>query len=100
MIVRIVKISLMPGKRTAFMSLFSQVSQSIREFKGCRDVMLLKDISDDNIAFTYSLWESEEDLENYRRSELFNGVWSKAKLLFEKKAEAWSLEEIIINDNS
>jgi len=98
MIVRIVKISLLPGKRTAFMSLFGQVSPAIRNFKGCLDVKLLKDIGDDGIAFTYSLWQSEKDLEDYRRSELFNGVWSKAKLLFDKKAEAWSLEEINITD--
>ena len=35
---------------------------------------------------------TEEDLEKYRKSELFKGVWAKTKILFAEKAEAWTLE--------
>ena len=94
MITRIVKITLAPGKRNDFITLFNTVSPSIHAFTGCLEVEIMKDIQNENIAFTYSRWQSENDLENYRKSNLFEGTWSKAKLMFAQKAEAWSLENI------
>ena len=35
--------------------------------------------------FTYSYWETELDVENYRNSELFINVWSSTKLFFKEK---------------
>ena len=55
---------------------------------------MLKDINDVNVIFTYSWWDSEDDLNNYRNSELFKDVWSKTKILFNKKPEAWSTKKI------
>lgn len=43
--------------------------------------------------FTLSHWESEENLEQYRQSELFKSTWAKTKVLFREKAQAWTLEE-------
>lgn len=94
MITRIVKISLKPGERQKFIDLFNVVSPSIREFTGCLEVAILKDTSNPDLAFTYSLWRSEQDLNNYRQSALFEGTWNRAKLLFAHKAEAWSLEKV------
>jgi autoinducer 2-degrading protein len=94
MIIRIVKLTLLPSKRDEFITLFAEVSDTIREFPGCHDVELLYDITDNNILFTWSRWQSASDLEKYRQSVLFNGTWSKAKQLFAAKAEAWSLDEI------
>jgi heme-degrading monooxygenase HmoA len=42
--------------------------------------------------FTVSIWESEDDLNAYRNSELFENTWAKTKVLFNDKPEAWSLE--------
>jgi len=42
--------------------------------------------------FTYSKWEKESDLETYRNSELFKGVWATTKPMFEAKANAWSVD--------
>ena len=36
----------------------------------------------------------KDDLNNYRNSELFKDVWSKTKILFNKKPEAWSTKKI------
>jgi len=49
-------------------------------------------VDKDNILFTYSKWNTPEDLENYRNSELFKETWSYVKQLFEARAEAWSTE--------
>ncbi len=43
--------------------------------------------------FTYSHWNREEDLETYRKSELFQTVWSDTRKLFRAAPTAWSLTD-------
>lgn len=97
MITRIVKVTLLPGKREDFIALFKNVFPSIKNAEGCLHVEILLDCNHDQIAFTYSQWRSEEDLNNYRNSSLFEGTWAKARLLFAQKAEAWSMQQVIFN---
>ncbi len=91
MLVRIVKLSFDPSKIDAFLENFNKNKHNIRNFEGCRLLELYKDKKDSNIFFSYSYWESETHLENYRNSELFKNVWAKTKILFNNKPEAWSV---------
>jgi heme-degrading monooxygenase HmoA len=93
MITRIVKMTFKPKEIGAFIDNFDAVKHKIRDFEGCEKVLLLQDIANPSIYFTYSWWQSEADLNNYRNSELFKGVWSFTKSLFAAKAEAWSVTE-------
>ena len=93
MIVRIVKMTFLPEKVEQFLEVFDAYKEYIRKQEGCTHLDLLKDIKSPNVFFTYSHWESEEYLNNYRDSELFSKVWGKTKTLFETKAEAWSLSK-------
>jgi quinol monooxygenase YgiN len=93
MIIRIVKMTFQPEKVEEFLNLFYEKRKFIEQFEGCSKVLLLNDLNDKSVFFTYSHWESEDVLEKYRTSELFNSVWSKTKILFAAKPEAWSLEE-------
>lgn len=92
MITRLVKMTLQPEKVTEFLSFFDQIKHQINTFNGCQGVKLLQDKNNPNILFTYSLWNSEKDLNNYRDSELFAMVWPNTKKFFADKAEAWSTE--------
>lgn len=94
MFVRIVKMSFEPSKIEVFLENFNEKKENIRNFKGCRFLELYRDKQQDNIFFTYSYWETEADLENYRHSALFKDVWSKTKPLFNAKPEAWSVDKI------
>jgi len=47
------------------------------------------------VFFTYSYWKTEEDLENFRKSDLFKNVWSKTKPFFNAKPEAWSVDKVV-----
>jgi quinol monooxygenase YgiN len=76
-----------------FLKVFNDSKDKIRNFEGCLQLKLLKH-KDSAILFTYSQWENEFALENYRNSELFISTWKKTKILFEKKAEAWTVDEI------
>lgn len=92
MIVRIVKMTFLSDKTQDFLTLFHASKEYIRAMPGCTHLELLNDIHSPDIFFTYSYWQSEEDLNNYRDSELFKKVWGATKLLHAKKAEAWSLK--------
>ncbi|MBU2940413.1 antibiotic biosynthesis monooxygenase [Lacinutrix sp. C3R15] len=94
MFVRIVKMSFEPSKTEVFLENFNEKKEKIRNFKGCRFLELYRDKQQDNIFFTYSYWETEADLENYRHSNLFKDVWSKTKPLFNAKPEAWSVDKL------
>lgn len=94
MIIRIVKLSFHTEHISSFKTIFEESKQKILARKGCHRVEMLQDVTKKNIFFTYSWWDSEEDLNAYRQSILFEGVWNKTKILFNDKPEAWSTEKI------
>lgn len=94
MFVRIVKMRFQEDKIDAFLANFNQVKEKIRHFEGNQFLELYQDKNDPRIFFTYSYWQAEENLENYRNSELFKEVWNYTKTLFSDKPEAWSVDKI------
>jgi heme-degrading monooxygenase HmoA len=44
--------------------------------------------------YTYSYWQDEVSLNNYRKSALFEVVWPKTKAMFDQKPIAHSLEKV------
>lgn len=95
MIIRIVKMNFKPDAVTDFLKIFDASKLYIRNMEGCTHLELLNDISSPTLFFTYSHWQTENDLNNYRNSELFEGVWGKTKILFAAKAEAWSVKSLM-----
>lgn len=95
MIIRIVKMTFKPDKVADFLSVFNASKELIRNFEGCTHLQLMKDSNHDNIFFTYSHWQTEAHLNQYRQSALFLNTWAKTKILFDAKPEAWSLESVV-----
>lgn len=91
MIKRIVKLTFQEDKIEAFEKVFEESKTFIRNRAGCQHLELFQDIHRPNIFFTYSFWDSEDDLNDYRHSELFKTTWAKTKVLFAGKPEAWSV---------
>ena len=94
MLVRIVKLSFHEENIPAFLENFELNKNKIRNAAGNRFLELYQDKNNKSIFFTYSYWETEVDLENYRNSELFNEIWSFTKKLFNDKPEAWSVDKL------
>lgn len=92
MLKRIVKMDFKAEKVEEFLANFEANKRKIRNFDGCTHLELLRDKHNSARFFTYSYWEDEAALENYRNSALFKGVWAKTKILFAEKPEAWSVE--------
>ncbi len=82
-----------PEKVQDFLTLFEEVKEKIAARPGCTHLELCKDASKDNVYYTFSIWEKEEDLEGYRSSELFEKTWERTKILFSEKPQAFSLLE-------
>lgn len=94
MFVRIVKMRFSEEHIDDFLSNFEDNKNRIRNFKGCNLLELYRDKENPCVFFTYSYWNNESDLENYRQSELFKSVWSKTKRFFNAKPEAWSVDKV------
>jgi len=95
MLIRIVKMSFHKENIPAFLENFNLMKDKIRNAKGNRFLELYQDKNDACIFFTYSYWETVDDLENYRKSELFSDVWTFTKKLFNAKPEAWSVDKLV-----
>ena len=93
--IRIVKMTFREDKVGEFLENFNSNKKNIRNFEGIEHLELLNDKSNTTIFFTYSIWQSEEHLENYRNSDLFKSVWAKTKILFNDKPQAWSVDKIV-----
>ncbi|HMN06328.1 MAG TPA: antibiotic biosynthesis monooxygenase [Flavobacteriales bacterium] len=92
MIVRLVKMTFRHGEVERFQSLFEGWRHRIIAMPGCRKLDLLHDVANPAVFFTHSEWDSEADLDAYRRSDTFSEVWPVVKALFAERAEAWSLQ--------
>ena len=94
MIKRIVKLGFKPENIEDFKNIFENSKLKIRGFEGCNYLELWQGKKDPTIFFTYSYWDSEAALNNYRNSPLFKEVWAKTKVLFNQKPEAWSVYSV------
>lgn len=91
MIVRIVRMTFRPEEVASFLNIFEESKRYIRSFEGCRHLELHRDPQNEAVYYTYSHWNSENDLNNYRDSELFGRTWKATKALFADKPMAFSL---------
>ena len=79
MINRIVKLTFKEENIESFKKIFEENWSAIKNQPGCFDVKLLQDKNNSCVFFTYSLWEDEASIENYKNTTLFKNVWSKTK---------------------
>jgi quinol monooxygenase YgiN len=91
MITRIVQMTFRADAIPDFTALFEERKDKIRNFNGCHHLELWQDNAQENIFFTYSIWEDQAHLDHYRFSEFFKDTWGKTKALFADKPQAWSV---------
>lgn len=90
-IVRIVKMTFKQDKIDAFLEFLEQNKLQIRNFPGCKMIEILHEKHNPAVIMTHSHWNTDQDLENYRQSSLFEYVWSNTKIHFDAKPEAYSM---------
>ena len=95
MIVRIVRMTFKEDHVADFLKFFDNVSFKIRRMDGCHHLELMKDTRDPNSFITYSLWEDDEKLDKYRKSEEFGEIWAETKEFFSEKPVAFSMKRYL-----
>jgi len=93
MIIRIVQMEFEEKLVPDFLKIFAANREKIRSFPGCTHLQLLQGEADPCVFFTYSHWGVEDDLNTYRNSDLFRGVWRNTRKLFRSAPKAWSLTD-------
>ena len=94
MVVRIVRMHFREEAVPEFLAIFESNKIAIRNSPGCRHLELLKDLNHPTTYTTLSHWDRPEDLEAYRKSELFEGVWLRVKKLFAARTEAFTMVKV------
>ncbi len=92
MITRFVKLTFKEREIPTFIQIWEESRIKISSFEGCRFVEMFQSKSPENVCFTYSIWESEDALNKYRHSDLFQKTWARTKALFDGKPEAWTTD--------
>lgn len=95
MLIRVVRMQFTEAGVEEFLQIFNANKEKIRNFPGCTHLQLLTDPEDQFCYTTLSHWNRAEDLENYRKSELFGSVWGRVKTLFSERSQAFTLERFI-----
>jgi quinol monooxygenase YgiN len=94
MLIRVVRMNFEEDKVENFLEIFNKSKNKIRSFEGCHHLKLMQDYHRSNIFVTYSHWENDEALDNYRNSELFEKVWADTKALFASSPVAFSMKQV------
>lgn len=94
MIIRIVRMTIDPGKVEIFKDYFNNSCSRIRGSAGCTHLELYSDAAQPNVMITFSKWETEDHLNRYRDSEVFKETWALVKPLFIEKPCAYSMKVV------
>jgi quinol monooxygenase YgiN len=83
MIIVRVTMNALPMKRKELLQTIEAMSASMRKEKGCLSHHLYEDMEDENVLCLLEEWESQEDLENYLKSDRFAALLGAMDLLCE-----------------
>ena len=90
MIKRFVKLSVDPAKLAEFKANFAIAKPQILSVSGCRHLELLQVTDEPNLFFTFSIWDSEHHLEEYKNTTIYFRAWETVKPLLNAEPLAWS----------
>lgn len=94
MVIRLVELSIQKDKLPIAKKLLDDVAPKVRNSPGCTHLRILMDLHKTAHITTYSHWNSEADLNAYRKSDVFKNFWAQIKPLFAVSAKAWSSESL------
>lgn len=67
----------------------------VRQSEGCQRLEIIESTDQVGMFITYSYWRDADDLNRYRRSEVFKGFWGRVKPLFSQPARAYSFRHLV-----
>lgn len=83
MFVRIVSPKIRPGMMEEFKRIYAEeILPALREVKGCRYAYLTEGTKDKNEVISVTIWDSQQDAENYETGGMFDRLKEKVKHTF------------------
>ena len=92
MILVIMKMTVLPSKRREFLQTVQALVQLIRKEKGCKDCLACQDVEDENTFCLNQFWDSQEELDSYLQSDLFEVLIGTKNFL----SEPWEFNIIMV----
>ena len=83
MILAIIKMTVFPAKRKEFLLTIQALIQSIRKEKGCIRCTAYQDIEDENTFCMIQGWKTQNELDRYLQSDLFEVLLGTKNFLSE-----------------
>lgn len=71
-----------------------------RNFPGCQHLELWQGADAAHVVMSYSIWDSQTALDEYRSSEKFRAFWKATKAGFATPARAWSMQLVEVVPSS
>lgn len=93
--IRIVRLSFKHEHVNDFKQLFEERKLRIKNFEGCSLLELWQDHHIPSVFYTYSIWQDEDHLEDYRLSAFFEDTWFTVKQWFLEKPMAFSADKLM-----
>ena len=81
MILAIIKMNALPTKRKELLQKFQALIQPMRKEKGCLHCSVYLDIENKNTFCMIEEWQTQEDMDNHLRSDLFSVLLGAKTLL-------------------
>lgn len=93
--IRVVRLSFKDEHKEDFLAFFHDRKERIRAVQGCTYLQLWRDDKNENVFYTYSMWDANSFLESYRNSAFFRETWSQVKQWFSESPMAFSANDVI-----
>ena len=91
MLIRLVRLPASEASLPRLRAVLAEVMPTVRQQRGCTHLELLADHDQPTVLYTLSHWNSDNDLQRYRQSEIFAQVWPRLKAELGDRPSAVSL---------
>ena len=94
MIIRVVKIPIKDASINSFIKRIPIISNEVRRVSGCIHNDIFRDKMKENIFYSYTIWNSDEDIEKYLGSQYYKDIWGDLWDYFEGTPKSWKIDNI------
>jgi len=92
MLTRFFHVKIRPGKSTEFQNFYEdEILPALQNTPGCRYGSLIQSVEDPSEFVSFSLWDSEESIKGWEKSETFTLLLSRAREFFAGSTE-WRVQ--------
>ncbi len=94
MILRVVKLKVDPRKMEAFQLFMENLHDEKLRLNGCLHFDFFNERQNPNIFYSYTIWEHEKFLKQYKKTDLFKEVVQTLRELCIDEPQAWTIQNV------